>query len=100
LEEGEVKVIYIAGPYRDERGEYYVNRNIQRAREYALKVWTCGGVALCPLELVKRCDAIWIMDGSEKSEGTQQERELAESLGIRILTTYLEMRSYLRINKT
>jgi len=95
-----MKVIYISGPYRSNT-EYGVKQNILRAEEEALFVWSIGGVALCPhlntaffgganglsddvwlegdLELVKRCDAIYLIDGWRNSQGAM--RELVEATG-------------------
>lgn len=95
------RVVYVAGPYRaaTERG---VALNIQRAERVALCVWACGAVAFCPhkntahfggalpdtawleggLEMVRRCDALVLVDGGEKSEGTKAEKALAEELGL------------------
>jgi len=43
-----MKVIYIAGKYRDTRGEYWVRQNIRLAEFYAVRVWNIGAVAPCP----------------------------------------------------
>ena len=95
--DAEMKIIYIAGRYRDKRGEWYVVQNIRKAEEAALFVWRNGGVALCPhknaalfggatpddiwlagdLELLKRCDAIWLTDGWEGSDGARREFDFA-----------------------
>ena len=102
-----MKVIYIAGQYRSERGEYYVRMNIRAAEQAALFVWINGGVALCPhkntagfggahglpgktwligdLELVARCDALWALPGWDTSEGATIEVEHAKSQEITIL---------------
>lgn len=104
-----MKVIYIAGPYRDERGEFYVRRNILAAEDAAIKVWEMGGVALCPhknsggfggalgiedqtwldgdLELLHRCDAIYMIPGWQSSGGANAEKKFAEMLGIPVLLT-------------
>jgi len=94
-----MKVIYIAGRYRDKRGEYYVRCNIREAERAALFVWMSGGAALCPhkntaglggaygiadnvwlegdMELLKRCDAVWMLPGWESSEGAEREFSFA-----------------------
>ena len=108
-----MKVIYIAGHYRDERGEYYVRTNIRIAENAALYVWFNGGVALCPhkntagfggaygiydktwldgdLELLTRCDAIWALDGWDTSAGATAEVEFAKAHGIKVLYNELEV---------
>ena len=102
-----MKVIYIAGHYRSDRGEWYVVQNIENAAKAALVVWRNGGVALCPhkntalfggafdipdktwldgdLELLRRCDAIWPQPGWETSNGTKAEVEFAKKHGIPVL---------------
>ena len=102
-----MKVIYIAGHYRSDKGEWYVTQNIEAAASAALFVWLYGGVALCPhkntslfggaygipdrtwldgdLELLSRCDAIWALPGWDTSSGAQAEVEFAEDLNMPIL---------------
>lgn len=113
-----MKVIYIAGPYRDPRGEYYINENINIAKSHALSVWREGGVALCPhantalfggawgiqddvwlkgdLELIKRCDAVWAMAAYKKSQGACNEIEYAQEIGIPVLYNYEEMKEFIK----
>lgn len=101
------KVIYIAGPYRDPRGEFYVRCNIREAERAALWVWLHGAVALCPhkntaglggahgitdrtwldgdLELLRRCDAIYLIPGWESSQGAQAEAAFAREHDIPLL---------------
>jgi len=108
-------VVYIAGPYRDPRGEYHVERNIRAAESAALRVWGWGGVALCPhkntshfggalpdsvwltgdLELLKRCDAMWAIDGWDRSSGTCQEVLFARENGIPVFHGGSETRKFI-----
>ncbi len=110
-----MKVIYIAGPYRDKRGEWYVVQNIRAAEDAAVFVWQSGGVALCPhkntalfggaaddsvwlkgdLELLRRCDAIFLVPGWESSSGTQAEVKFAAQQDIPILETDSELIDFL-----
>ncbi len=116
-----MKVIYIAGPYRDERGEWWVRQNIRKAELYAEKVWVNGGVALCPhkntagfgglydcedetwlkgdLELLKRCDAMWAIAGWELSRGATEEVQYARRIGIPVLFTLNEIIKFIREGK-
>lgn len=95
------KVIYIAGPFRA-ANQWEQEQNIRRAEELSLRVWRVGGVALCPhlntrffsgalpdevwlegdLELLRRCDAILMVQGWELSFGAVQERAFALEHGI------------------
>ena len=92
------KVVYVAGPYRSKKGEYFVGENIRRAREVALKYWAKKDtVVICPhmntkgmggfipnrqimdgyLELVKRSDIIVMLKEWEDSPGACEEHECA-----------------------
>lgn len=114
----EMKVIYISGPYRDPRGEYYVRQNIRAAETAALVVWQHGAVALCPhkntasfggafeipdetwlhgdLELVRRCDAVWALNGWQMSQGARLEIALAQRLKLPILYTTKDLIAFLK----
>lgn len=109
-----MKLIYISGPYRDSRGEYYVRQNIRMAEIAALRVWQAGHAALCPhkntaglggargladkvwlngdLELLRRCDAIYLIEGWEDSAGAKA--ELQEALRCNIPVLYTEADLY------
>jgi hypothetical protein len=114
-----MKVIYIAGKYRDPRGAYYIQSNIREAERVALLVWKSGGVALCPhkntalfdgalgipdetwllgdIELMKRCDAVFEMENSQESEGAQREIAVAEALGIPVLRSHTAIFKFLEL---
>lgn len=99
-----MKVAYVAGPYRDPRGHFYVSQNIERARGVAVKLWGMGFAVICPhsncahfdgaapdsvwleggLELLRRSDLVVLTPDWEKSSGTLAEVELARSLDIPI----------------
>lgn len=92
-------VVYIAGPYRA-RTTWRIQQNIRAAQETALRVWKIGAVALCPhantalfdgeaddsvwldgdLELLRRCDAVVMVNGWEQSQGATSERDFAKEL--------------------
>jgi hypothetical protein len=98
------KVIYVAGPYRG-KDENAVFENIMRARAAARKLWLEGWVVICPhlntmlfggdvpdsvwlegdIELLQRCDAIFVLNNSDNSKGTQNEIEIAKDLGLEII---------------
>lgn len=113
------KVIYVAGPYRDRRGEWHIRENIREAERLAAEIWQRGGVALCPhkntaffggmpgtddetwlqgdLELLRRCDAVAVTSRWRSSSGAIQEVSLARKEGIRVLYNYQELWDFLRI---
>jgi nucleoside 2-deoxyribosyltransferase len=110
-----MKVIYIAGPFRAEH-QWAQEQNIRRAEELSLQVWRAGAVALCPhlntrffqgaapdsvwltgdLELLKRCDAILMVLGWEKSIGARSEREAAIRSGLPVLSDITDVWRYLK----
>ena len=112
------KVVYIAGRYRDERGEYWVRQHIRKAEEAAIQVWFMGGVALCPhkntaglggaalmddsvwlkgdLELLSRCDAIYTVNNWQLSSGAKAEVWFARQNGIPILLDRQDLKEFLR----
>jgi hypothetical protein len=98
------KLIYVAGPYSGD-----VERNIKRAEEVSIRLIRQGYDVITPhkntagyeryedeninyetwmelsLNILSRCDAIYIMKGSEQSKGTQKEIEFAKQHNIEII---------------
>jgi len=96
-----MRVVYVAGPYaaRTLLGRI---RNILRAWRVAAWVWHQGGVGICPhsmtaswiimrpevflggdLELLRRAaDAVLVLPGWERSQGTLGEIREAERVGL------------------
>lgn len=99
-----MKVIYVAGKYRGPNA-WAVEQNIRAAEEVAAKVVQLGMMPLCPhantrhmdglasdeffltgtLELMKRCDAVVLVDGWRDSIGASNEVYEARRLGIPVL---------------
>jgi len=85
-------VIYIAGPFRAEN-QWEVQKNIMRAEARALEFWREGFTVLCPhanschfqgaapdeaflsgdLEILRRCDAVFLIYGWQNSKGAYAE---------------------------
>lgn len=94
-----MRVIYIAGPFRAPT-PWQVEQNVRRAEEAALEVWKLGAAVLCPhtntryfsgeaadslwldgtMELLRRCDAVMVLPGYDRSAGTKAEVVEAERL--------------------
>lgn len=96
-------IVYVAGPYRagDHEG---IEANILQARKIAIGVWESGNVAICPhlntahfevdceaaesvylagdLEILRRCDAVIVGPGWDRSLGTREEIAFATERGI------------------
>ena len=111
-----MRVIYIAGKYRAP-DEWGVTLNICEAEKAAIFVWQHGGAALCPhkntayfggvpgchdevwlagdIEMLKRCDAIFAIDGWRNSNGAIMEVEIARENGLTCLFCYQEVIDYL-----
>ena len=100
-----MKVIYIAGKYRAD-SEDGVFENIIHARREAVKLWQQNYAVICPhtnsmfmgsrlggdekfiegdLEILSRCDAIYMLEGWRESEGAMMEYNLAVELGLELL---------------
>lgn len=109
-----MKLVYVAGPYRAAT-EYGVLENIRRAEKVALQVWLAGAACICPhkntaffggaaddrvwldgdLEMIRRCDAIVLVEGWQKPTGTKAEIELADSLGIPVFESMPAFKDWL-----
>ena len=112
-----MKFVYIAGPYRAS-SEYQVLQNIRRAEDLALKVWKAGCACICPhknaaflggaapdsvwlqggLEMIRRCDAIILVDGWRHSEGTRAEIKEARDLGVPVFVDFENFEKWLTNN--
>jgi len=88
-----MKLVYIAGAYRSRFGIIGRAWNISRARKIAKLLWRMGFSVICPhsnsafmdrcakdetflrgdIEILKRCDAIVLMPGFDKSKGAVEE---------------------------
>lgn len=98
-------VCYIAGPYRDPRGEWFVKQNIRETEELAVILWCMGFAVInpcantaflggaCPdetwltgdLAILARCDLIVMSSRWQQSAGARGERAFALEHGIPII---------------
>lgn len=117
-----MKVIYVAGPFRARNANgtnsaWGTQQHVMRAMELALEIWKRGHAAICPhantmffqdsagcaddvwlygdLELLRRCDAVLMVPGWEKSQGATAEKEVAESRGIPVLLSMEALERFL-----
>ena len=100
-----MKVIYVAGKYTADT-EWGIWNNIEHASRVARSLWEQGYAAICPhkntaffggeghshrqlwlegdLEIIRRCDIIYMLNNWENSEGAKAELALATSLSLEI----------------
>lgn len=104
------KVVYVAGPFRG-KDSYAIHLNVCRAEALSwrlwekLAAWRKGSAVLCPhlntanfqfslpdhvwldgdLTLIDRCDAVVLVEGWEKSQGTAAEIKYAKDRYIPVL---------------
>ena len=100
-----MKVIYVAGKYSAD-SEWGMWQNIQHASEVARRLWLEGWAVICPhrntmffgsnsdsdwdlwlngdLEMVSRCDAIYMLDNWKESKGARVELEQAEKFRLEV----------------
>ena len=103
-----MKVIYIAGPHTG-KSWADVESNIKTAEAAALQLWAAGWAVICPhlnsahmeqydaitgmdykkwiagtMEILKRSDAVYFLEGWEKSSGSRAELEEAAALQLSI----------------
>jgi len=109
-----IKLVYVAGPYRAATREA-VAQNIAAARHVGRIVMQLGMMPVMPtvntammdfdfpgdtddafwidgtMELMRRCDAVVMVDGWQFSQGATGELEEARRLGIPVYTTTIQM---------
>ena len=101
----DIPVAYVAGPYRDSRGPYYVEQNIRRAESVAVELWKLGYAVICPhlntkhfdgachdevwltgdLAIITRCDLVIVTPDWHRSVGTNNEMVFASQNGVPVL---------------
>ena len=109
-----MKVIYLAGPYRVPT-EHGVQQNIEAASRVALEVWKLGAMCFCPhkntaffggalpdavwlkgdFELIRRSDAVLMMDGWMDSAGARDEAQFADAIGKRVFLSLRTLERWL-----
>lgn len=96
-----MQVTYLAGPYSNPDA-FIQCRNIRHARDVAQHMWLEGKAVICPhmntawfegprqifingdLEILSRCDEIFMLQGWASSDGAKGELDLARRMGLRI----------------
>jgi len=101
-----MNIVYIAGPFRGHT-PWDIEQNIRRAEELALECWRHGYAVVCPhtntrffhraapdssflegdLSIMKRCDAVLMVEGWERSAGAREEERVARERNIPVFLT-------------
>ena len=99
-----MKIVYIAGKYRSDT-EWGLEENIRHAEVAAVKLWQQGFAVFCPhkntahmggvvsdttflegdLEILKRCDVIFMLNNWKNSVGACQELKVAKEHNLEII---------------
>jgi len=113
-----IKLVYVAGPINAATAEE-VAVNIDRGRQAGVEIWQLGAVAVVPhlntlnmyshdhvpkadiylgdLEILKRCDAMLLLDGWESYQGVNYEVAWAKHRKIPIFHDLDELRKWLNL---
>ena len=99
-----IKVVYVAGAFRA-KTQWGILQNVRKAEDASLHLWELGYAVICPhtmtqhfqnecpdevwlegcIELLKRADAIYLVDGWQTSKGSLEELKIAKKLGLTIM---------------
>ena len=110
-----MKVVFIAGPFRAAT-PWQVEENVRAAERVALDIWRLGAAALCPhtntrffdkvlsddvflagtRELLRRCDAMYIIGDWLSSHGTHAELDFARAYDIPVFHDYQALARWLQ----
>ncbi len=97
-------VVYVAGPFRA-KTQWGIMQNVRNAEDASLRLWKQGYAVICPhtmtqhfqnecpddvwlkgcIELLRRCDAIYLVHGWRDSEGSVEELRIAKELGLTVM---------------
>jgi hypothetical protein len=101
-----MRVIFVSGPFRAATA-WEIEQNVRRAETLALEVWRAGFAAICPhtntrffdgaapdrlwldgdIEILRRCDALILVPGWERSSGSVHEVAVANDLAIPVFSS-------------
>lgn len=109
-----MKVIYIAGKFRGETW-WDVRRNVLDAEQAALAIWKLGAAVICPhlntanfdkvlpdeiflagnMEILRRCDAVFLLPTWKESRGATAEYGEACRLGLPCFEDVEQLRKWM-----
>jgi hypothetical protein len=108
-----VKLIFVAGPFRGPNA-WAVAQNVRKAEAVAFAVAELGAMPMCPhtntahfdgtmtdqfwidgtREMMRRCDAVVLVEGWENSSGTLGEKAEAERRGLPVFEHLAALESW------
>lgn len=108
-------VLYTIGAFRG-ACHWEQEKNIRLAEECALRLWHLGAIVLCPhtntrnfqgaapdeiwmegdLELMRRCDGVFLVPGWKKSKGSLIEVAKAQEWHLHIFKSFNQVHEYLQ----
>lgn len=110
-----IPVVFVSGPYRAKK-IFGIQRNITRARHAAEHIAAMGAMPVTPhlntawmdgiqeddfwldgyVELMQRCDAVYMIPGWAGSEGAELEFKEATSLGLPVFLEFESLEMWVR----
>ena len=120
VEPTSMEVVFLAGPYRGKRGgKVEFSENIKKAESVAIEVWRLGAACICPHKntaffggkapddvwlsgsqaILRRCDAVLMIEGWRDSEGAKAEHALAQRLDKPVFYTLGEVQAWIKQSK-
>jgi len=114
IEEGRMKTVYVAGPFRADSA-WGIEENIRWAEQYGLKIAKMGAAPVIPhtmyrfytgalpdqfwldatLEVMRHCDAVFMCAGWGQSSGSRGEKAEAERLKMPVFENLEDVRKWL-----
>ena len=110
-----MKLVYLASPYRS-KDEWGLHQNIHHAHKAARQIWQISSlVCISPcsntaffggddipdsvwlegdIEILRRCDALFLNEGWENSSGCIDEKTFAEKIGLPVFTTLDDLQEW------
>jgi len=109
-----MRLVYVAGPYTAP-SRWEQEQHVRKAEETALKVAQVGVVPVCPhsmyrhfdgtltadywyaatLDLMQRCDGVYLVAGWMASKGARAEQQQARAMGLPVFETIRELVEWL-----
>jgi len=113
-----IKLVYTCGPFTAAT-HWLIKQNVDAAEKYSLEIAKLGAMPVCPhkmtdnfhglltpefwyeatLQLMRRCDAVLLLPGWDRSKGAMEEWEEAKRLKLPMFSTVSQLHEWLKINE-